>query len=421
MYNVKIVFAVSLLFILFKYFDSYGLSEPRETPKYFVSDKYFGMHIHNADMAENWPYIPFGSLRLWDTYVSWPNIQKSRTAWDFHKLDKIISLASKRDIELTLPLGLSPTWASARPTEKSAYSPGWASEPKNIKDWRVYVRTVMQRYTSRISYYEIWNEPNLKRFFSGTVKDMVVLTCEAYKIAKSINPNIKIISPAATNMEDGVKWLEKFLHQGGDKCVDIIGFHFYVYAHHQPEKILILSRQVKKLMWKYKVLNKQLWNTETSWYFAHAEGGPDIRYKVHDLNESAAYLMRAFILSAGVGIKRFYWYAWNNTIMGGLIEPKSKKLKPAAKAFSVVRRWLSNNTISPCRRHVRVWSCTLQGNRNQKYLIIWTDIGSREFNLNGLRVKAVEEFINGKIVSKKHTEVDKIIISTTPQIITLDI
>src|SRR5947209_6899798 len=40
-----------------------------------VTPQYFGMHVHNAG---NWPSIAFGSLRLWDAGVAWPNLEPTK-------------------------------------------------------------------------------------------------------------------------------------------------------------------------------------------------------------------------------------------------------------------------------------------------------------------------------------------------------
>ena len=66
-------------------------------------------------------------------------------------------------VDLVLTLALSPTWASARPTEASPYFKGSAAEPGDIRQWEDYVRTVAERYKGRIMLYEIWNEPWGKR------------------------------------------------------------------------------------------------------------------------------------------------------------------------------------------------------------------------------------------------------------------
>ena len=49
---------------------------------------YFGLHIHRivqtqpwypkGDRITPWPSIKFGSWRLWDAYVAWPNLEPER-------------------------------------------------------------------------------------------------------------------------------------------------------------------------------------------------------------------------------------------------------------------------------------------------------------------------------------------------------
>ena len=68
-----------------------------------------------------------------------------KNKWDLKLLDDYVDKSEETGVSLLLPLGLSPTWASARPEESSAYNqPGWAAEPQDLNDWRNYVRTIMQ-------------------------------------------------------------------------------------------------------------------------------------------------------------------------------------------------------------------------------------------------------------------------------------
>ena len=108
--------------------------------------------------------------------------------------------ARESQCPILLPLA-NTGWASARPTEASAYKPGNASEPVNMEDWRRYVRKVGERYKGRIRHYEIWNEPNLPPRFTGSISKVVELTCDAYKILKSIDPQIQVVSPALSHRE----------------------------------------------------------------------------------------------------------------------------------------------------------------------------------------------------------------------------
>src|SRR5665213_2112879 len=160
----------------------------------------FGIHIHHLSTTTSWPTVPFGTWRLWDAYVSWPWIEPAKSTWNFSLLDRDIAIAEQHHVEILLPLGLTPAWASARPGEGSAYSPGNAAPPADLNDWREYVRAVGIRYRNRVRYYEIWNEPNLKTFFSGTPPQMLQLSCEAYAILKQVDPAIQVLSPAATGI-----------------------------------------------------------------------------------------------------------------------------------------------------------------------------------------------------------------------------
>src|SRR5882672_950381 len=93
------------------------------------------------------------------------------------------------------------------------------SRPKDLEDWRTFVRTIATRYKGRIHAYEIWNEPNVKRFWTGSIDQWVALTREASVIINSIDPQAIVVSPPATSFP-GIKWLPEFLSKGG-QYVDV--------------------------------------------------------------------------------------------------------------------------------------------------------------------------------------------------------
>src|SRR4030042_3686535 len=139
-----------------------------------IPDSLFGLHMHNV-LKKNkpWPTVPFKTWRLWDTGICWPEIQPNKDQWNFTLIDKAIILAEENNIEIVINIGLSPKWAAARPNNKSGYGEELtASEPANIEDWKTYVRTLAERYKGKIKYWEIWNEPDLKLFYTGSPKKM---------------------------------------------------------------------------------------------------------------------------------------------------------------------------------------------------------------------------------------------------------
>jgi len=349
-----------------------GASEFRATPM-----NYIGMHIHRSVQGTKWPAVPFGSWRLWDAYVSWPQLEPKKGSWDFSRLDLYVAMAKIQNVEILLPLGLTPQWASARPSEKSGYSPGFASEPKDMEDWRRYVRTVATRYKGRIHQYEIWNEVNIPGFYSGTVETLAELTCEAGRVLKEVDPQNILISPSIVGTGKHLEWHAKLLSNGIASCVDAIGHHFYV-PKTQPEAMIADIQKVRDVLRQYGARQLPLWNTETGWWIENTDGTPetgiDTTWKRISANDSAGIVARALIIGRSGGLERYFLYAWDSKSMG-FIEPSTQSLKPGALALGDVFQWLREWKLGSCALQKGVWVCLLANDSNQNAWIVWVETG----------------------------------------------
>jgi hypothetical protein len=340
----------------------------------------FGMHIADSDKIP-WPAVEFATWRLWDAATEhglafWAHLERHKGEWDFRTLDHCVELAQRHGIELVYTLGITPKWAAARPDDRSAYGDGpTASEPKNMDDWRNYVRTIASRYQGKIRYYEIWNEPNLKHFFSGSVDQMVDLAREAYTILKEIDPEITVVSPSLYTDYGGVhNWLDPYFAKGGGKYADIIGAHFYIGYDKTPEDSLPLVREVQDAMAKYGLQDKPLWNTETG----YGNKGENAFYSDED---SMAYVARTYILNWAWGMERFYWYAWDNrnVVTMLMVEEDNKTLEPAAIAYSEIQNWLVGSRMQNCVSDVNsTWTCELTRKQGDTAWIVWNTKGKQE-------------------------------------------
>jgi hypothetical protein len=359
-----------LAFLLFLIRARAGPSVLLTPPKTPIPITYFGMHIHRAAVKTKWPNVAFGAWRLWDTHVTWPDLEPARGQWNFSLLDKQIALAEAHHVEPIVPLAFSPTWASARPTEPSTHLPGGAAEPRDIEDWRTFVRTIATRYQGRAHQYEVWNEPNVAKFFSGSVDSLVRLTREAYLIIHEIDPQAVMISPSYAGL-DGLAGLDQFLAKGGGKYCDVIGHHFYV-DQQPPEKMLEIARRAKAVLARNGV-NKPLWDTEAGW--AHPKPFPD------DL--APGYVSRSYILHWAAGVDRFYWYAWDNHnwVTLELTELDENTPKPAAIAYGTTSRWLVGAVMDSCSSDKSgAWTCSLTRGSAMTW-IVWKESGEGQFTI----------------------------------------
>lgn len=368
---------------------------------------YFGMHIHRIDVPQPWvpygdkitpwPSVKFGSWRLWDAAVAWINLEPARGKWNFKTLDKSVALAEREGIDLVLAFGLTPRWASARPDEPSAYRTGSAAEPRDIEDWRTYVSTVARRYKGRIKKYELWNEVNVKGFYSGSQEKLVELARVAYQTLKEIDPGIVFVSPSVVG-KDNYPWLDEYLNKGGAQYLDVVGYHFYA-SKASPETMLPTIRQVQGIMRKHGLGNKPLWNTETGWWIKNKKDMPPVMpvigvrtgWRKLDDELAPAYVARSYFLSWPAGVSRLYWYAWDNTDMG-FIQPDSHELKPAAVAYDTVVSWLTGGMLKQCGQEGVVWTCQLVRADGKSATAIWTE-NDTEQNWNipvGWNIASVE-------------------------------
>lgn len=349
-----------------------------------IPKSYFGIHVYDPRAEAEWPPVGIGAVRLWDESMTWSSLQPSPEKWEFRYLDRVVLEAEKRGYDVLLVLGQTPIWASQQPDKLSLFGPpASAAGPRNIEDWRKYVRTVATRYKGRIQAYEIWNEINVA-FWAGNYTEMAELEREAYKILKSVDPQITVVSADLVNAKrPTVDW---FLDKGNGKYADVFGHHFYT-QHSSPEEMLASIQMVRDALDKHGLGRKPIWNTETGWLIPEDDGHfSDSRatttwkdWKHLTPEQGAAYVMRALVLARLAGVERFYWYGWNHGALGLTGNKRSgdhwvSTTKMATTSYLTTINWLVGSQIEDCIHDDKVWSCHLTRGREKSWLV-WSVSG----------------------------------------------
>lgn len=376
---------------------------PPATP---VPESYFGMHFHHLEFLD-WPSAHFGSIRLWDSFDKWFDLEPKKGAWAWQRLDKQMAIATEHHVQVLFTFGSTPTWASARPNESTTSSqPGNTAEPKDMNDWRDFVRAVATRYKGRIQAYEIWNEPNSKQFFTGKPETLVAMARDAYKILHEIDPSVVVVSPPIAGGH--VEYLDAYLRAGGGEYCDVIGYHFYV-SPAPPEEMVRWIEQVKGIMAKYGQSRKPLWNTEVGYYVQSAdhEVKPDGPFIVTTYEQHAAYISRAYILNWAAGVSRLNWYAWDDGSEG--LAEKNGKLKPSAEAYDHTAQWLTGAEMKSCTSDSSdTWVCELTRPGQYNAHLVWNTKGTRKFAIPSNWNARWQQNLNAparKVEGVKETEV----------------
>jgi hypothetical protein len=283
--------------------------------------------------------------------------------------------------------GRVPTWASMRPSEACPYDTadrGCAAPPADVDSgdntWKTFVTALVHHSLSspelHIAYYEMWNEPDLVRNWSGTPAQLVTMVKDAYAIIHSLDPNAKVIGPTpSTANQFGVHFLPAYYAAGGATAQDIVGLHAYLYAGSDfstsPAAITTSISQLQALMSKYNISSKPIWFTEGNWNAAG--NGP-----LTDA-QKAAYLAQEYMLIWSTGaVSRYYWYSWDSAV--GTLWTSSKGLTPAGTAYNLLAQWLvgSTHATDPCNEASDgTWTCALTLATGYPAEIIWNASASK--------------------------------------------
>jgi hypothetical protein len=292
---------------------SSAIAAPAATAANPVPDVQFGMHVPQIANGER-PNANIGTIRLWDSGVAWGQVQQKKNLFWWNGMDAAIASANAQNMSITYVLGSTPKWAQKKKDRKKGnypYNGTGAANPK-AKDWKRWVRTVVQRYGNSIDAYQIWNEANLKDFYDGSPKQMAKLTRDAYRIIKAYDPTAKVIAASTTVRltKRYKKFFPNYLKQlrKYNWPVDAIAVHTYPKGNGTPADRLRHIDRVNRDINKARVPDRiELWDTEVNYGI---RGPGKIRGNRIDGPLAADWTASTFLDSILTGIDRTYWYYW---------------------------------------------------------------------------------------------------------------
>lgn len=333
-------------------------AQPSSAAPQRVTKALFGMT--DADPV-SWPGAKVGAIRLWDSGVTWRQIETSRGVFNFGPLDAQVNAARSKGARVLLVLGQTPSFHATKPRAGGYYGAGSTSMP-TLTSWRNYVGKVVRRYKGRGIDYQVWNEANVSGFWSGTPRQMATLTKATAKVVANNDRSAKVVSPAlATRLTGQRKWLRDFyaLRTGGRRVagwVDAVSLNLYPMPRQGPEasmKLLAASRTMLSALG----VRKPIWNTEINYGLQSGGGG---KAKAITRKRQAAFVARTYVLNAANGVKRTFWYSWGlQDLANTELTFPSGGISRAGTAYRVVGDWLIGTRMQGCSRDSRgTYTCT---------------------------------------------------------------
>jgi hypothetical protein len=355
-----------------------ALSSPTQAHK--VRADFFGMHDNQISNGEI-PGVPLGAIRLWDAGTSWRQIETLPGSYDFSVIDRAVNYAVAAGIRPLVVLGQTPQFYAENPMASGAYGDGASSMPQ-LDAWKAYVSAVASRYGAGVDY-QIWNEPNVINYWSGTVAQMAQLTASASQvITKVAGSNATVVGPGfPLRLTYQQKWFKKYWSaksggKGMASYVDVVAVHLYPAANEAPEASMKLLSFAKGALPK-AARKLPVWNTEINYGL---RGGPPAK-KISEARQ-ASFVARTLLLNAASPVRRMYWYAW---AQGGianthLVLNDRTTLTKGGRAWREVRDWLIGTTTKSCSparsgKLKGLYTCSARKSKTEMRRFYWKPSG----------------------------------------------
>lgn len=298
------------------------------------------------------PQVPYYSLRLWDSGVSWAELQPSRGPIRWRLLDEAIAFAEKQGREVLYVLGPVPQWASAepgRPDEGWGKGAGGPLTSEGERAYVDYVNSLLDRYGNRINAIEAWNEANLPSFWRGTPEDMAEMTKTVYDAVKERRLDIDVYAASATTRVAGsiYRFFPAYL-RGLEKRgwpVDGFAVHAYPDADGTASDMSGLVAQFKAYLAIANAPDLPIANTELNYGLA---GPGDKPHRDIPRKYSEAWVTRTFLDSIRLGLDSTYWFAWTPKYYGQLGIQLNPGTPDTIRAWQTFYDWVVGATYLGC-------------------------------------------------------------------------
>jgi hypothetical protein len=308
-----------------------------------------------------WPALELGAVRL---AMSWPAVERSPGIYDWRGSDARVAASEGHGVKPMVTIVGTPRFHALGP------GPITAASPPDLGAYRAFVRALVGRYGNRVDY-QVWNEPNVLLFYTGTKQHMAWMTRIVGETVEELAPDAAVVAPSFP-LRYNRAWAKHYWDQrpGGRKVgdfVDAASLSAYPRIHEGPERGLGLVR------WMQRVLDGvdfdgPLWATELNY---GANGGPPTA--PIPMRTQVSFVVRTYVLHSTLGADRVYWYSWapDDTVNTHLQDGHGA-LTPAGTAYGVVRDWILGTRPAGCSITRGVTTCQFRVGGGVRRDISWT-------------------------------------------------
>jgi polysaccharide biosynthesis protein PslG len=242
-----------------------------------VSASPYGVNVHapaGAQLQESFARVQEAGIGWVRVDFVWAAVEVQRGKFDWRLYDALVADAQRRGLSVLGILAYTPAWATDGPEISGV--------PSNPAEWQRFCTRAARRYRGRVAVWEVWNEPNLERFWAGSRQQYLdVILKPAADAIHAMDPKALVAGPGLAHVgsRDWHHWLLDTLRAAGGK-IDVVTHHLYdvdgpadvtkkldgstPFAN-QPGLWDVSPPSVREVLKAANARGKPFWLTETGW------------------------------------------------------------------------------------------------------------------------------------------------------------
>jgi hypothetical protein len=200
----------------------------------------------------------------------WRDIQPEPRRWQWAKFDSVVLSARERSVHLLGVVHAPPPWAFPA--------------HEHLNEWAAFLDSVIAHYGEYVTDWEIWNEPNIDKFWPKTapVERYFDLVKRSYQIIKQKRPQATVLLGGMANQPSAFIFWERLAALGAADYCDGVAYHPYGVV---GEELVPILQKIRGIFSASHSSPKPIWITEYGW--------SAWRHPLHPANSSAlAQLLR---------------------------------------------------------------------------------------------------------------------------------
>lgn len=262
-------------------------------PDFVVSDC-LGVNIHfvgpEHKQIEQIAGAGFRYIRM--DYI-WNHVEKQKGVYDFKPYDELLDALDRKGIRPLFILCYG----------NVSYDEGNAPHTDTGRVAFVkYAKAAAERFKGRGILWEIWNEPNLGKFWqpNASVEDYVKLAKLVYPALKEADPDCTVLAPALAGWDFG--FMESACKLGLLEYTDVVSLHAYGAA--KPEDAARYYSTIRDIVAKYAPKGKQIPIVSGEWGYPAVAG--------FTVEKQGEYIVRSFLTNLMNDVRLSIWYDWRD-------------------------------------------------------------------------------------------------------------